>query len=115
MTNKIPRILRRASYRVVSHRTVDYFHITACFKVFCYLLSEQTLYWIITVCVCVCVLRLKAYIEEEVQKRLQQMNLLNTDNNNGLSLSTESLQVSARSHCYTRDTPCYRSDPDVAL
>ncbi|KAM9455190.1 kinesin-like protein KIF16B isoform 3-T3 [Clarias gariepinus] len=36
--------------------------------------------------------RLKAYIEEEVQKRLRQMNLLNTDNNNGLSLSSESLQ-----------------------
>ncbi|KAF4075373.1 hypothetical protein AMELA_G00233910 [Ameiurus melas] len=36
--------------------------------------------------------RLKAYIEEEVQKRLRQMNLQNTDNNNGLSLSSESLQ-----------------------
>ncbi|XP_058236397.1 kinesin-like protein KIF16B isoform X1 [Hemibagrus wyckioides] len=36
--------------------------------------------------------RLKAYIEEEVQKRLRQMNLQNADNNNGLSLSSESLQ-----------------------
>ncbi|XP_047659230.1 kinesin-like protein KIF16B isoform X3 [Tachysurus fulvidraco] len=36
--------------------------------------------------------RLKAFIEEEVQKRLQQMNRQNSDNNNGLSLSSESLQ-----------------------
>ncbi|MCJ8748131.1 hypothetical protein PDJAM_G00161630 [Pangasius djambal] len=36
--------------------------------------------------------RLKAYIEEEVQKRLLQMNLQNTDNYNSLSLSSESLQ-----------------------
>ncbi|XP_060755073.1 kinesin-like protein KIF16B isoform X2 [Neoarius graeffei] len=36
--------------------------------------------------------RLKAYIEEEVQKRLQQMNLLNPDNKNGLPLSSEPLQ-----------------------
>ncbi|KAF7689340.1 kinesin-like protein KIF16B isoform X1 [Silurus meridionalis] len=36
--------------------------------------------------------RLKAYIEEEVQKRLRQINLQNSDNNNDLSLSTESLQ-----------------------
>ncbi|KAK2818219.1 hypothetical protein Q7C36_022152 [Tachysurus vachellii] len=35
--------------------------------------------------------RLKAYIEEEVQKRLRQMNRQNSDNN-GLSLSSESLQ-----------------------
>lgn len=39
------------------------------------------------------VFRLKAYIEEEVQKRLRQMNLQNADNNNGLSLSSESLEV----------------------
>ncbi|TRY92610.1 hypothetical protein DNTS_029267 [Danionella cerebrum] len=36
--------------------------------------------------------RLNAYIEEEVQRRLQKLNLLNRENNNTLSLSSESLQ-----------------------
>uniref|UniRef100_A0AAR2LXC8 Kinesin-like protein KIF16B n=1 Tax=Pygocentrus nattereri TaxID=42514 RepID=A0AAR2LXC8_PYGNA len=37
--------------------------------------------------------RLNAFIEEEVQRRLQKMNLLNGDNINSLSLSTDSLHV----------------------
>uniref|UniRef100_A0A673INR4 Kinesin-like protein KIF16B n=1 Tax=Sinocyclocheilus rhinocerous TaxID=307959 RepID=A0A673INR4_9TELE len=36
--------------------------------------------------------RMNAYIEEEVQRRLQQLNLLNRENNNTLSLSSDSLQ-----------------------
>ncbi|XP_073810813.1 kinesin-like protein KIF16B isoform X3 [Danio rerio] len=36
--------------------------------------------------------RLNAYIEEEVQRRLQKLNLLNRENNNTLSLSSDSLQ-----------------------
>lgn len=37
--------------------------------------------------------RINAYIEEEVQRRLQKLNLLNRENNNTLSLSSDSLQV----------------------
>ncbi|KAK9981450.1 hypothetical protein ABG768_000981 [Culter alburnus] len=36
--------------------------------------------------------RINAYIEEEVQRRLQKLNLLNRENNNTLSLSSDSLQ-----------------------
>ncbi|XP_067297021.1 kinesin-like protein KIF16B isoform X1 [Pseudorasbora parva] len=36
--------------------------------------------------------RISAYIEEEVQRRLQKLNLLNRENNNTLSLSSDSLQ-----------------------
>uniref|UniRef100_A0A672JVP9 Kinesin-like protein KIF16B n=1 Tax=Sinocyclocheilus grahami TaxID=75366 RepID=A0A672JVP9_SINGR len=36
--------------------------------------------------------RMNAYIEEEVQRRLQKLNLLNRENNNTLSLSSDSLQ-----------------------
>ncbi|XP_051982170.1 kinesin-like protein KIF16B isoform X1 [Xyrauchen texanus] len=36
--------------------------------------------------------RIHAYIEEEVQRRLQKLNLLNRENNNTLSLSSDSLQ-----------------------
>uniref|UniRef100_A0A671RPD2 Kinesin family member 16Ba n=1 Tax=Sinocyclocheilus anshuiensis TaxID=1608454 RepID=A0A671RPD2_9TELE len=35
--------------------------------------------------------RMNAYIEEEVQRRLQKLNLLNRENNNTLSLSSDSL------------------------
>lgn len=38
-------------------------------------------------------LRVNALIEEEVQRRLQKLNLLNRENNNTLSLSSDSLQV----------------------
>ncbi|XP_052401871.1 kinesin-like protein KIF16B isoform X1 [Carassius gibelio] len=36
--------------------------------------------------------RVKAFIEEEVQRRMQNLNLLNRENNNTLSLSSDSLQ-----------------------
>ncbi|XP_050949277.1 kinesin-like protein KIF16B [Labeo rohita] len=36
--------------------------------------------------------RINMYIEEEVQRRLQKLNLLNRENNNTLSLSSDSLQ-----------------------
>ncbi|XP_077102190.1 kinesin-like protein KIF16B isoform X2 [Siphateles boraxobius] len=36
--------------------------------------------------------RINTYIEEEVQRRLQKLNLLNRENNNTLSLSSDSLQ-----------------------
>ncbi|ROL46532.1 Kinesin-like protein KIF16B [Anabarilius grahami] len=36
--------------------------------------------------------RINVYIEEEVQRRLQKLNLLNRENNNTLSLSSDSLQ-----------------------
>ncbi|XP_059410647.1 kinesin-like protein KIF16B [Carassius carassius] len=36
--------------------------------------------------------RIKAFIEEEVQRRMQNLNLLNQENNNTLSLSSDSLQ-----------------------
>lgn len=45
--------------------------------------------------------RINMYIEEEVQRRLQKLNLLNRENNNTLSLSSDSLQVydySSHSH-----------------
>ncbi|KAG7492831.1 hypothetical protein MATL_G00019150, partial [Megalops atlanticus] len=41
--------------------------------------------------------RINAYIEEEVQRRLQKMNLFNGDNNIELSFSTESLREDERS------------------
>uniref|UniRef100_A0A8C1IAK7 Kinesin-like protein KIF16B n=1 Tax=Cyprinus carpio TaxID=7962 RepID=A0A8C1IAK7_CYPCA len=37
--------------------------------------------------------RINAFIEEEVQRRLKNLNLLNRENNNTLSLSSDSLQV----------------------
>ncbi|XP_062865726.1 kinesin-like protein KIF16B isoform X2 [Trichomycterus rosablanca] len=42
--------------------------------------------------------RINAYIEEEVQRRLRQLKLLNSDNNNSLTLSSESLQNSRLHH-----------------
>uniref|UniRef100_A0AAR2M4U1 Kinesin-like protein KIF16B n=1 Tax=Pygocentrus nattereri TaxID=42514 RepID=A0AAR2M4U1_PYGNA len=48
--------------------------------------------------------RLNAFIEEEVQRRLQKMNLLNGDNINSLSLSTDSLHVRPLSTTTLPDT-----------
>uniref|UniRef100_A0A672JZ35 Kinesin-like protein KIF16B n=1 Tax=Sinocyclocheilus grahami TaxID=75366 RepID=A0A672JZ35_SINGR len=42
--------------------------------------------------------RMNAYIEEEVQRRLQKLNLLNRENNNTLSLSSDSLQDNDKKH-----------------
>ncbi|XP_051559155.1 kinesin-like protein KIF16B isoform X5 [Myxocyprinus asiaticus] len=42
--------------------------------------------------------RIHAYIEEEVQRRLQKLNLLNRENNNTLSLSSDSLQDNDKKH-----------------
>uniref|UniRef100_A0A4W4GHN0 Kinesin-like protein KIF16B n=1 Tax=Electrophorus electricus TaxID=8005 RepID=A0A4W4GHN0_ELEEL len=44
-------------------------------------------------CLCVCVCRINAFIEEEVQRRLRKINLLNGDSNVSLSVSSDSLQV----------------------
>uniref|UniRef100_A0AAR2JD71 Kinesin motor domain-containing protein n=1 Tax=Pygocentrus nattereri TaxID=42514 RepID=A0AAR2JD71_PYGNA len=52
--------------------------------------------------------RLNAFIEEEVQRRLQKMNLLNGDNINSLSLSTDSLHVRPLS---TTTLYMHRMDP----
>ncbi|XP_017571974.2 kinesin-like protein KIF16B isoform X1 [Pygocentrus nattereri] len=61
--------------------------------------------------------RLNAFIEEEVQRRLQKMNLLNGDNINSLSLSTDSLheeeEVSENNNVKTNveDSYMHRMDP----
>ncbi|XP_059408801.1 kinesin-like protein KIF16B isoform X5 [Carassius carassius] len=42
--------------------------------------------------------RINTYIEEEVQRRLQKLNLRNRENNNTLSLSSDSLQDNDKKH-----------------